>query len=264
MHILLSPAKTMDFQTPAPINTHTQPSWLHDSEKLIELLRAYTPSQLSDLMGLSDALAVLNVGRYQAWQSSFTLDNAKQAIFAFMGDVYEGLDAYTLPSDSLVYAQNHLSILSGLYGLLRPLDLMQPYRLEMGTKLANPYGRHLYDFWGNRLTDALSACLSPETMVLNLASDEYFKVIQVKRLSQPVVSPVFQDEKQGQFKVISFYAKRARGLMARFVLSNQLTNCSQLEAFDTEGYRYCADLSTPFKPVFRRATVDLPTKERSL
>ena len=252
MLMVISPAKTLDFDTPAPSPQHTQPDFLDHSVALVRVLREQSPADIANLMSISDALATLNVGRFHDWQPVFTPDNAKQAVFAFMGDVYEGLDAATLNDSERDYLQQHLRILSGLYGLLRPLDLMQPYRLEMGTRLANPRGKNLYEFWGEIITDALNAKLAAAPVLVNLASDEYFKSVKPKKLKATIITPVFQDLKNGQYKIISFYAKRARGLMARWATQHHISDAEQLKNFDSEGYAFVAEASDATTWVFRR------------
>lgn len=254
MIIVLSPAKTLDYRTPPTLAEHSQPLFLEQSQVLIEILREWSPAQIASLMKISDQLAVLNATRYAEWAPPFSLDNAKQAVLAFNGDVYDGLAATSLTPDDLRFAQQHLRILSGLYGVLRPLDLMQPYRLEMGTRLANPRGRDLYAFWGERITEAINASLrAAEAKVLvNLASEEYFKALRPKKLLQPVIQPVFEDWSGGRFRVISFYAKRARGLMARFAIVNRLTEASGLKDFAGDGYAYDEASSRDDVWVFRR------------
>jgi len=210
---------------------------------------------VSKLMGLSDQLATLNVGRYRDWSKKFTEENSKPAIYAFDGDVYDGFDVKTLNAKAVDFAQEHIRILSGLYGALRPLDLMQAYRLEMGTSLKNARGKDLYAFWGSRVTDSLKKVLDKQKkpVLLNLASEEYFKVLQAQELGCPVIAPVFQDAKDGKYKIISFYAKRARGLMARYVVENRITDPADLKGFNLDGYKYYAAESKPEKPIFRRA-----------
>lgn len=254
MLIVLSPAKTLDYDTPATTQTFTVPDFIPHSAELIDTLRLLSPAQIGSLMSISDALAVLNVTRYAAWSPKFTKKNAKQAILAFNGDVYEGLDARSLAKKQLDYAQSHLRILSGLYGMLRPLDLMQPYRLEMGTRLPNPRGKDLYAFWGNLVTDALNDALLAQksAALVNLASEEYFKVVKPRLLKAPVVTPVFEDWKGGRYKVISFHAKRARGLMARYAAVNNITVPERLKAFDAEGYQFDESVSNEHKWMFRR------------
>ena len=254
MLIVLSPAKSLDYKTPFKVKTTTLPEFVTESAKLITELKKLSPQDLANLMGLSDQLAALNVGRYQDWSKKFTEENSKPAIYAFNGDVYEGFDVQTLNAKALDFAQNHLRILSGLYGALRPLDLMQPYRLEMGTAFKNIRGKDLYAFWGERVTDSLKKLLEQEKkpVLLNLASEEYFKVLQPKSLGCPVISPVFQDGKDGKYKIISFYAKRARGLMARYVVENRITDPEDLKGFNLDGYKYVASESKLDKPLFRR------------
>ena len=214
-----------------------------------------SPQAVAKLMGLSDQLAALNVGRYRDWSKKFTEENSKPAIFAFDGDVYDGFDVKSLNTKALDFAQDHIRILSGLYGALRPLDLMQAYRLEMGTSFKNPKGKDLYAFWGDSVTKSLQKILDQQKppVLLNLASEEYFKVLQPQDLDCEVVSPVFQDAKDGKYKIISFYAKRARGLMARYVVENRIADPADLKGFNLDGYKYFAADSTPGKPVFRRA-----------
>ena len=254
MLIILSPAKTLDFEETNISLSTTIPEYIPQSSELIQILKKYSVQDLSELMSLSDKLAALNVARYESWNKRFTNQNSKAAIFAFNGDVYEGLDASTLTKKQLEYCQQHLRILSGLYGILKPLDLMQPYRLEMGTSLKNKKGSDLYSFWGKRLTQDIQEELAKQKkpFLLNLASEEYFKVIHAKDLGYPIISPVFQDEKDGKFKIISFYAKKARGLMARSVIQNRVEDPSQLEGFNLEGYYYVEELSKPSAPVFQR------------
>jgi cytoplasmic iron level regulating protein YaaA (DUF328/UPF0246 family) len=255
MLIVLSPAKSLDYKTPIKVKTPTLPEFVSESAKLIADLKKLAPQELSKLMGLSDQLAALNVGRYRDWSKKFTEANSKPAIYAFDGDVYDGFDVKTLDAKTVAFAQEHIRILSGLYGALRPLDLMQPYRLEMGTSFKNPRGKDLYAFWGSRVTDSLKKVLEKDKKpaLLNLASEEYFKVLQPKDLGCLVISPVFQDGKDGNYKIISFYAKRARGLMARYVVENRISDPADLKGFNLDGYRYYAAESKPDKPVFRRA-----------
>ena len=238
MLFLLSPAKSLDYDSPLPAGLpHSQPQFI------------------ASLMSISDALAALNVARYGAWSPRFTQENARQAVMAFNGDVYEGLQAATLSLPDLDWAQQHLAILSGLYGVLRPLDLMQPYRLEMGTRLATDAGANLYQFWGSRIAEHLNRQLADDTdpVVVNLASQEYFKAVDRKALSARVVECVFEDGKGGAYKIISFYAKRARGLMARWAIQQRASTPRQLEGFDLEGYAFHPAASSPERLVFRRA-----------
>jgi cytoplasmic iron level regulating protein YaaA (DUF328/UPF0246 family) len=254
MLVVISPAKTLDFETPAKTKQSSQPDFLDASECLIEQLRELNPADISALMKISDKLGQLNFARFHDWQQPFTADNAKQALLAFKGDVYTGLDAESFKADDFKFAQKHLRILSGLYGLLRPLDLIQPYRLEMGTKFENSAGKNLYAFWDETITGAVNAQLKKlksETLV-NLASNEYFKAIKPKQLTAEVVTPVFKDLKAGKYKIISFYAKKARGLMSAYIIKNRLTDAEQLKAFDCEGYRYNPAMSTAHEPTFIR------------
>jgi cytoplasmic iron level regulating protein YaaA (DUF328/UPF0246 family) len=254
MLIVLSPAKTLDYDTPPTTDVHSKPEFITHSSELIDILRNLSPAQVSSLMDISDALAVLNVTRYASWAPKFTKKNSRQAILAFNGDVYEGLAAGSLSGRQLDYAQEHIRILSGLYGVLRPLDLMQPYRLEMGTRLANARGKDLYAFWGGLVTEALNQVLAQQKsrVLVNLASEEYFKVVKPKLLDAPVVTPVFEDWKGGKYKIISFYAKRARGMMARYAAVKGITAVDKLKAFDSEGYAYDEEASTANNWVFRR------------
>lgn len=254
MLFLLSPAKSLDLD-PAPREVpHTQPLFIKQSAELIDLLQEKTPQQIASLMHLSDALAGLNVARYAHWSPKFSAKNAKQAVLAFNGDVYEGLDAKSLKPDELQWTQDHVCILSGLYGVLRPLDYMQPYRLEMGTALANAQGSNLYKFWGAQLSNYLNERLLRDVspVVINLASQEYFKAVDQRVLKARVIDCVFEEFKGDQYKIVSFYAKRARGLMARFAATQRAVTPQQLQAFDAEGYAYDASVSSPERLVFRR------------
>ena len=254
MRFVISPAKSLDYDTPPPTRRHTMPEFLDQSAELIDVLRTYAPAQIADLMHLSDKLAALNVARYGAWSRPFTPKNAKPCAFAFNGDVYDGLDAGSLDAGGIDYMQTHLRILSGLYGVLRPLDLMQPYRLEMGTRLATPRGKNLYAFWGDGPTTAINAELAraKSAVLVNLASEEYFKVIRVRALAGRVVTPVFEDWKGGRYKVISFHAKRARGLMVRYAIDHRLSAVDGLKGFDRAGYAFDAAASEEDRWVFRR------------
>lgn len=254
MLIVLSPAKTLDLATPPITVKSSLPDFISHSAELIEILKGHSPAEISSLMQISDPLAALNVGRYASWSTKFTPQNAKQAVLAFNGDVYEGLDAASMNASQLDYMQSHIRILSGLYGVLRPLDLMQPYRLEMGTRLASARGRNLYAFWGSIVTNALNAHLDAQQSqaLINLASEEYFKVVRPNLLSAPVITPVFEDWKNGKFKIISFYAKRARGLMARYAADKKLVSPEKLKEFDYEGYALDEMTSSAGKWVFRR------------
>ena len=254
MLFLLSPAKSLDYDTPPHIASHTKPLFTRQSGQLIDLLKTKTPQQISTLMKLSDALAGLNVARYQAWTARFTVKNSKQAVLAFNGDVYAGLSAKTLSAPQLDWAQEHVCILSGLYGVLRPLDWMQPYRLEMGAMLDTEHGKNLYQFWGAQISDYLNVRAAADTspVVINLASEEYFKAVDRKALKARVVSCVFEEFRGGKYKIISFNAKRARGLMVRYAIEKKLQSVKKLEGFDVEGYRFDAAVSNPDRLVFRR------------
>lgn len=259
MIIVLSPAKSLDYETPPHTGKHTIPDFLADSAQLIDTLRTLSPPQIGSLMGISDTLAHLNYNRFADWSPPFDASNAKQAALAFNGDVYEGLDAKTLRVDDLDFAQRHLRILSGLYGVLRPLDLMQPYRLEMGTRIANPRGRDLYAFWGERIAATLAAAqrglrgaAKGDAVLVNLASNEYFRAVSARHLEMPIVTPVFEDWQSGRYKIVSFYAKRARGLMARHAIVNRISNVEQLKDFDAEGYAFDAEASDQATWRFRR------------
>ena len=254
MLFLLSPAKTLDETTQAPTDIFTQPKLLAQSKILIDQLKKLAPQDIANLMGVSDKIALLNAERFSNFSPPFSLKNAKQAIFLFKGDVYEGLDAYHLTTKQIDYLQGHLCILSGLYGFLRPLDLMQPYRLEMGTKLQNAKGKDLYIFWQDIITDAINKQIkeNKHTTVINLASNEYFKSIQTKNLSAPIITPIFKDKKNGTYKIISFYAKRARGLMAKYAALNQIKKPEALKQFDLDGYYYSEKDSNEKEWVFLR------------
>lgn len=253
MLIVLSPAKSLDFETLVKTRTVTVPHFLDEAEQLVTIAKTYTADQLAQLMTISPALAQLNVKRFAEWQRQSPV-LSKQAVFAFNGDVYEGLNVHTLNSPDIKYIQNHVRILSGLYGLLRPLDALQAYRLEMGTSLANQYGKNLYAFWGNKVSLLLNDVILQQKSkaLVNLASDEYFKVVKPAMLIAPVVTPVFQDWKNGKYKVISFYAKRARGLMARYSAQNAIKCTDALKDFAEEGYAYCEEESSATEWVFRR------------
>jgi cytoplasmic iron level regulating protein YaaA (DUF328/UPF0246 family) len=261
MLFVLSPAKALDYDTPAGDVPHTQPLFVKQSSELIDILKEKSPQDIASLMHLSDALSALNVARYQAWRPKFTAQNAKQAVLAFNGDVYEGLDAKSLAPADLAWAQDHVAILSGLYGVLRPLDWMQPYRLEMGTALTNNKGSNLYKFWGSQIADYLNAHLKThvtaraddaQPILVNLASQEYFKAVDRKALQARVIECVFEDYKGGKYKIISFNAKRARGLMARYAVTHRVTTPKGLQGFDAEGYAFDAAVSEPDRLVFRR------------
>ncbi|WP_417498619.1 peroxide stress protein YaaA [Methylophaga sp.] len=253
MLTVISPAKTLDFDTPPTTQKHSQPRFLSHSQELIDTLRQMSTADIASLMKLSDKLAGLNVARYETWQTPFSLDNAKQAVLAFQGDVYTGLDAETLDEKQLTFAQKHLRILSGLYGVLKPLDLIQPYRLEMGTKLDNAKGKDLYAFWGSDIRQSLQAeDAMQDEVLINLASNEYFKAVEAKKLKARIITPVFKDWKNGQYKMISFYAKKARGMMSRYIIEHELQDPDRIKDFDTDGYRFSADMSKKDEWVFIR------------
>ncbi|MEL7798696.1 peroxide stress protein YaaA [Idiomarina loihiensis] len=255
MLAVVSPAKNLDYESDLPELNVTQPRLLDSAEELVEVCRQLSPQQLGSLMKISDKLAGLNAARFEQWQRPFNEENARPAMFAFNGDVYTGLDAASLNSAAIDTAQKQLRILSGLYGLLRPLDLMQPYRLEMGTKLDNPKGKNLYEYWGDTITQMLNddlAELGSSTLV-NLASNEYFSAVKPKALNADIITPVFKDEKNGQYKVISFYAKKARGLMARFILNQKPKSVSDLKEFNANGYSFNEAMSSDKQLVFCRA-----------
>ncbi len=253
MLILLSPAKALNAE-PLFVAEATQPNLMSDTQALMTVLKKQSTQDLAKLMHLSTALAELNWARFQAFSVPFTPQNAKAAAYLFNGDVYEGLDIQTLPAQSVDWLQTHLRILSGLYGVLRPLDLIQAYRLEMGTALVTSRGRHLYDFWGDKVTDLLNVHLQEQQIrsVVNLASTEYFRVVQEKRLAATVITPVFQDFSHGNFKIISFYAKKARGHMARWAAEQQLSDINELKNYREHGYQFDEEVSTDKKWVFRR------------
>lgn len=254
MLILISPAKTLDYQSPLATERYTQPALLEHSQQLIKTARTLSAPQIKKLMGISDKLADLNATRFHDWQPDFTPENARQALLAFKGDVYTGLQAETFSDADFDFAQQHLRMLSGLYGVLRPLDLMQPYRLEMGIRFENERGKDLYQFWGDIITDTLNEALAQQgdKIVVNLASDEYFRAVRRKKLNARIIKPVFLDEKNGTFKVISFYAKKARGLMSRYIIEQRLTKPEQLTGFNREGYFFDEAASTPDELVFKR------------
>jgi len=254
MLIVISPAKTLDFNTPAKTEIHSETAFLKDSAQLIRLLRKLKIEDISELMEISPKLAQLNFERFHQWDLPFTTDNAKQALLAFKGDVYTGLDADTLSDADFELAQSNLRILSGLYGVLKPMDLIQPYRLEMSRKLANRRGTNLYQFWGDKITKAINQSLKEieSKQLINLASNEYFKSINKKILKADIITPEFKDLKNGEYKMISFFAKKARGLMTRFIIQNQLSNSEDLKAFDLHGYNYNPRLSKSNKLVFTR------------
>ena len=254
MLALISPAKTLDYETELPTDIHTLPRLLDQSQQLIDLSRKLSASEIAKLMTVSEKIANLNVARFRDWNADFSFANARQAIFAFKGDVYTGLDAYSLSEDDLQFAQNHLRSLSGLYGLLRPLDLMMPYRLEMGIRLKNDRGTNLYDFWEDRITNLINQDLEQagSKVLVNIASDEYYKSVKEAKINAEIIKPVFLDQKNGKYKVISFYAKKARGLMARYIIQNKLEKADDLKSFNIDGYYFDADSSLNGELVFKR------------
>lgn len=254
MLIVISPAKTLDYEAPSKTKTFTLPDYLDDSAELIHRMREFSALDIAELMHVSSKIAELNFDRFEAWNKNFTEKNAKQAVLAFKGDVYTGLDAESFSAKDFKFAQSHLRILSGLYGLLRPLDLMQPYRLEMGTKLSNERGKNLYEFWGSTLTDGLNAQLKKikSEHLINLASNEYFKAVKPKQINGEVITPAFKEYKNGDYKMIGFYAKKARGLLSRYIIQNQLSDIEDIKSFDVEGYKFNKSLSKGNSWVFTR------------
>lgn len=252
MIVVISPAKKLDFETPSPIEKSTQPGHLEKSNQLITELRRCDAKKISSLMDLSESLTKLNMKRYQDFQTPFTLKNAKQAIFAFKGDTYVGLDASSLTEKQIEYAQEKLRILSGLYGLISPLDLIQPYRLEMGTNFSCADSKNLYEFWRDTITQELNDLLKKKKTLINCASNEYFKAIDTKKIEATIITPAFKEHKNGDFKIVSFYAKKARGMMARYILKNKIEDPQDLISFDLDGYKYNKKLSTEHEPVFTR------------
>ncbi|WP_336368112.1 peroxide stress protein YaaA [Marinobacter sp. C2H3] len=253
MLMIISPAKTLDYESPLATQTYTQPDFVDDACELVDQLKTLEPHQISNLMSISDKLGQLNAERFRDWHTPFTPENARQAVLAFKGDVYTGLDAEQFSEDDFAFAQDHLRMLSGLYGVLKPLDLMQPYRLEMGTRFENTRGKDLYAFWGNRITNEINRLLAADDGVLvNLASNEYFKSVRKKDLKGRLITPQFKDWKNGQYKMISFYAKKARGLMCRFAIENRITQADDLKGFNLEGYAFSAADSDADNWVFLR------------
>lgn len=254
MIIVVSPAKSLDYESPVRIRKHTEPQFLSEAGILAKQLQKMSAEDLSELMNISGKLGELNFTRFANWRTPFTPDEARQALYAFKGDVYLGLNADQFDAKDVAFAQNHLRILSGLYGILRPLDLMLPYRLEMGTRLENKRGKDLYEFWGSRLTQALNDEFANQRskVLLNLASNEYFKSLQPGDLDAEVISPVFKDYSSGKYRVLSFFAKKARGEMAAWIIRNRIDRADKLPDFGVNGYRYSADESTASKPVFLR------------
>ena len=254
MLIVVSPAKTLDYETPAKTKVFTQPDYLDKSQELISRLRHMQPQDIASLMKVSDKIASLNFERYQTWNKKFTPKNAKQCVLAFKGDVYTGLDAESFNSKDFNFAQQHFRILSGLYGLLRPLDLMQAYRLEMGTKLDTDHGKNLYEFWGSTITEGLNAQLKKiksETLI-NLASNEYFKAVKPRELNAEIITPTFKEFKNGDYKMIGIYAKKARGMLSRYIIKHQLSDPEDIKSFDENGYTFSKKLSKGNTWIFSR------------
>ncbi len=255
MLLVISPAKSLDFSVKTDTKSLSVPPFLNDSQVLIEELRKLRPEELSKLMNISAKLSELNYERFIKWHLPFTPENAKPALFVFKGDVYQGMNVNTFSEEDVDYADKQLRILSGLYGVLKPLDMIQEYRLEMGTKLQNPRGKNLYEFWGDKITEEINASIKQshgEKVLINLASNEYFKSINIKKLNYEVITPVFKDYKNGQFKIISFYAKKARGLMSRFIIQNRIEKTIDIKAFNLDNYRYNHELSKEKEWVFTR------------
>ena len=254
MLMIISPAKTLDFEHASPTGEHTLPDALERSQELINILRHKDSFELAELMKISMKLADLNAARFRAWQTPFSPDNAKQALFAFKGDVYTGLDADTLKPNDILFTQKHLRILSGLYGLLRPLDLMQAYRLEMGTKLANEYGDNLYSFWGTSITKMVNEAIASQGdhILINLASNEYFKAVHTDLLDAEIITPVFKEKRGSDYKIISFSAKKARGMMCRYLIDNKITDPEKIKGFDVDGYNFNPALTSGNEWIFTR------------
>ena len=254
MLLVISPAKTLDYETKPKTKVHTVPDYLEHSQQLINRVRKYSPLDIAEIMDVSAKIAELNFERFESWRTPFTPDNAKQAVLAFKGDVYTGLEAETFKSDDFKFAQKHLRILSGLYGLLRPLDLMQPYRLEMGRKIENDRGKNLYEFWGEIITDGLNKQLkqTKSDTLVNLASNEYFKSVKPKSLNAEIITPAFKDYKNGEYKMLGVYAKKARGMLSRYVIQNKLTDPEDMKSFNEDGYRFNKKLSKGNTWVFTR------------
>ena len=257
MKIIISPTKSLDFESKVPTDLFTQPRFLEQSKKLNSKLKTLSKNEIGSLMSVSEALSQLNYERNQNWKTPFTKDNAKQAVYSFTGAVFKGIDVNSLPQEKIPVLQDRLRILSGLYGLLKPLDLMQAYRLEMGTKLATPEGKDLYEYWGNSLTEGLNALLGQDSapVLINLASNEYFKAIKPQALNARIITPVFKDRKNGNYKIISFFAKKARGMMTRYIIENELNEVEKIKHFDQSGYYYSEEQSTNDQWVFLREEV---------
>jgi len=254
MLITLSPAKTLDFEKQKLTKRHSQPAFLDESQQLIDSLRKFSPKKIATLMGVSSDLAELNHERFADWQTPFTMANAKQAVLAFRGDVFVGLDADSFSADDFQTVQKSVRILSGLYGVLKPLDLIQAYRLEMGTKLATRAGKNLYEFWGTKIVDSLNDDLKKQkdAVLINLASNEYFKSVKPKQIEARIVTPTFKEDKNGTYKLISFFAKKARGQMARYIVQNRISDVEEIKSFDIDGYRFNAGISSENELFFTR------------
>ncbi len=252
MKIVISPAKSLDFESVLPTSEYSSSRFLKESKIINKVIKQKSPKELSELMSISDKLGELNWQRNKSWKTPFTPDNARPALYAFAGDVYIGLDANTIPVEKIAILQERLRILSGLYGILKPLDLIQPYRLEMGTKIAIGESKNLYDFWKQKLTDSLNKELKKGELFINLASNEYFSVLDTKALKVPVITPEFMDYKEGKLKMISFFAKKARGLMVRYIIDTNAESIEDLKGFHYEGYGFDANLSKGNKLVFTR------------
>ncbi|MFT6311318.1 MAG: cytoplasmic iron level regulating protein YaaA (DUF328/UPF0246 family) [Porticoccus sp.] len=254
MLMVISPAKTLDYESPLATTKTSQPRFLDQSQQLINQLQKLAPHDISSLMSVSDKIGTLNYDRFQTFQQPFDSNNARAAVLAFKGDVYTGMQAETFSPAEFTFAQKHLRILSGLYGLLRPLDLMQPYRLEMGTKFVNNGGKDLYQFWDNKITDLLNQDIkdSGNKVLVNLASNEYFKSVQLKQLDADMVTPVFKDYKNGKYKIISFYAKKARGMMAAYIIKNKIKKAEDIKDFTVDGYRFNSEMTVGNDWVFTR------------
>lgn len=254
MIIVVSPAKSLDYDSPLATRRFTQPEFLKDSEQLVERLKSLSPEDLSELMDISESLGELNFQRFANWQPEFNLRNARQALYAFKGDVYLGLKAEEFSVADVNFAQKHFRMLSGLYGILRPLDLMQAYRLEMGTSFENAKGKNLYEFWGMKITNKLNELLSEQKqqVLINLASNEYFSAVKAKNINGRIISPVFKDYSNGEYKIISFFAKKARGTMSSWLIRNRIKSPRKISSFAEDGYIFNEELSTPDQPVFLR------------
>lgn len=252
MLVIVSPAKKLDFESSAPISDYVEPKFIEKSEVLIKELRKCSPAEISKMMKLSETLTKLNVDRYKSFTTPFSPENAKQAIFSFKGDTYVGLDAETLSKTQIKYAQGHLRILSGLYGVLSPLELIQPYRLEMGTKFSCSGSKNLYEYWKSDLTKELNSILKKEKVLVNCASTEYSGAIDFGALDGQVITPVFKDKKNDNYKIIGLFAKRARGMMARYVIENKVTEVEELKGFNSDGYMFNSSMSNESELVFTR------------